>query len=145
MSKNVKILLIVAGILVGLSVICVGGFVIFAYMTVDPAAIEKVMNEGKEFGKTTDNLGCQTKAVSMIKTLSDTDIRGTVNTQYFFDSCLETSRSTPNFCDGMADPYKDIFNKHQGKDAECEKLGLKGSIPCRQVIEKKLDYCAAKK
>jgi hypothetical protein len=145
MSKNVKIILIVAGILVFLSAACVGGLMLFAYKFVDTKAIDKSINDGKEFGKTTDNLGCQTKAVSMIETLSDTDIGGMLNTQYFFDSCLETSSPSPNFCDGAADPYKDIFNQHKGKDAECEKLGLKGSIPCRQVIEKKLDYCAAKK
>ncbi len=115
------------------------------YYFVDSAGIDKNLKDGTEFGKTTDNLGCQTKIVSMIKTLGENDINEILKVQYFFDSCLEASRPTPNVCDGVANPFNDIINDNKGKDAECEKLGLKGSTPCRQVIEKKLDFCLNKR
>lgn len=145
MSKNVKILLIVGGILIGLSAVCVGSVFLVGNYFVDKEGITKNSQEGTEFGKTTDNLGCQTKIASMIKSVPVTDLNGVVKLQYFFSSCLVASKPTPNFCDGVADPYKDIFNDDKAKDAECTKLGLDGSITCRQVIDEKLDFCAAKK
>ena len=45
--------------------------------------------------------------------------------QYFFDNCLETSQPTPNFCDGMANPFSDILNDDKAKDEKCTKIGLK--------------------
>ncbi|MEO6588045.1 MAG: hypothetical protein ABIP06_01845 [Pyrinomonadaceae bacterium] len=145
MSKNVKIVLIVAGILVFLSVACVGGAFLTGYLFVDNKGIDESIKQGKEFGQTTDNLGCQTKIISMIKPLSNTDVNETLKVQYFFDSCLETSRPTTDFCKDAANPYSDIFNDDKAKDAECTKIGLEGSIPCRQVIDKKLDFCMSRK
>ena len=139
-----KIVLIVAGILAVISIACVGGVFLIGYFFVDNEGVTKSSNEGREFGKTTDNFGCQTKIVPMIKSTPVTDLNGVLRVQYFFDSCLEASRPAPNFCDGMANPYKDIFNDDKGKDAECTKLGLDGSITCRQVIEEKLDFCVEK-
>ena len=145
MSKNMKIVLIVAGILAFISAACIGSLFFAGYFLVDNEGVDKSIKDGKEFGQTTDNLGCQTKIVSMIKPLGNTDINEMLKVQYFFDSCLETSRPTPNFCDGVANPFGDILNDDKAKDAECEKIGLKGSIPCRQIIEKKLDFCMSKK
>ncbi len=145
MSKNVKIVLIVVGILAFISIVCVGGIFLTDYFFIDKEGVKKNSKEGAEFGRTTDNLGCQTKIVPMIKSTPVTDLNGVLRVQYFFSSCLEASRPSPGFCDGVADPYKDIFNDDKGKDAECEKLGLDGSVTCRQVIDEKLDFCAKKR
>jgi hypothetical protein len=88
MSKGVKIVLIVAGILAFLSIACIGGFAFLGYYFVDHEGVEKSDKEGAEFGKTTDNSGCQTKVLSMIKTVRDTDINEILKAEYFFDSCL---------------------------------------------------------
>lgn len=145
MSKNAKIVLIVAGILTFISLVCVGGVFITGYFFVDNEGVDRAVKEGAEFGKTTDNAGCQAKIVPMIKSTPVTDLNGVLKVQYYFNACLEASRPTPNFCDGVADPYKDIFNDDKGKDAECEKLGMKDSLTCRQVIDEKLDFCAKKR
>ncbi len=99
MSKNVKIILIVVGILAFFSVACVGGLAIFGYYFVDNEGVDKSTKEGKEFGRTTDNLGCQTKVVPIIKSLDEKNYNEMLKLEYFFESCLETSRPTPNFCD----------------------------------------------
>ena len=145
MSKNMKTVLIIAGILTFISAVCVGGAFFIGYFLLDNKGIDESIKDGTEFGKTTDNPGCQTKIVLMIKSLKNTDINEILKVQNFFDSCLETSRPTADFCDGVANPYGDIFNDDKGKDAECTKIGLKGSIPCRQIIDKKLDFCMNKK
>lgn len=145
MSQSVKVILIVVGILAFLALGCIGVFSLVGYFFVDHEGAVKSSNEGTEFGKTTDNSGCQTKTLEMVRPLGDTDINGVLRVSSFFDSCLAASRPTPKFCDGLPNAYADIFNDHKGKDAECAKLGLKGSVPCRQVIEEKLDYCDAKR
>ena len=69
MSKNMKIVLIVAGILAIISIACVGGVFLTGYFFMDNKGIDESIKQGKEFGQTTDNLGCQTKIVSMIQTV----------------------------------------------------------------------------
>lgn len=145
MSKNVKIILIIVGILAFLGVACVGGFAFLGYYFVDHEGIINSAKEGEEFGKTTDHQGCQTKVLSIIKPLPDTDINEVVKATYFFDSCLETSRPSPNFCDGLPSDWTDIMNDDKAKDAECAKLGFRHSNACRQVMKKKLDFCDKKR
>ena len=103
------------------------------------------MDEGETYGKTTDNTGCQTKVLEMIKPLDGTEINELVKAEYFFKGCLEKSRPTANFCDGLPNAYADIMNQHRGKDAECARLGMTGSNACRQVIDEKLDFCDKKR
>ena len=145
MSKSVKIILIIVGILTFLIVACIGGFAFLGYYFVDHEGVIKSTKEGEEFGKTTDNPGCQTKVLSIIKPLRDTDINEILKAEYFFDSCLETSRPTPNFCDGLPSDWKDIMNDDKAKEAECAKLGFKNSNACRQVMKKKLDFCETRR
>lgn len=144
MSKNVKIILIVVGIFVFLAAACVGGVGLTSYFFVDRAGIEQSRNEGAEFGKTTDNLGCQTKALSMAEKIRLVDMNEILKTQFFFDGCLKASRPTPNFCDGVPSDSVDIFNDDKGKEAECRKLGVKDSAVCRQVMKEKLVFCEQK-
>jgi hypothetical protein len=145
MSNGVKIILIIVGILGFLAIACVGGFTIFAYYFVDHEGITRNMDEGEAFGKTTDYVGCQTKVLEMIKPLKGSEANELVKAEYFFKGCLGTSRPTMNFCDGVPNAYADILNEHKGKDAECKKLGMEGSIACRLVIDEKLDFCDQKR
>ena len=127
MPKGVKIFLIIVGILAFLGAACVGGLAFLGYYFVDHEGVIKSTKEGEEFGKTTDNLGCQTKVLSFIKPLRDTDINEILKAEYFFDSCLEKSRPTPNFCDGLPSDWTDILNDDKAKDAECAKSGFRNS------------------
>ena len=145
MSKSVKIILIVVGILAFLGAACVGGLAFLGYYFVDHEGVIKSTKEGEEFGKTTDNLGCQTKVLSIIKPLREIDLNGILKAEYFFEGCLETSRPTPNFCDGLPSDYVDILKDDKEKDAECAKLGFRDSNACRQVMKKKLDFCDKKR
>lgn len=145
MSKNAKIILIIVGIFAFISLLCVGGFGVLIYSLMDTAGFERSEAEGAEFGKTTDNLGCQTKVISSIKTLSPIDITGGMKTQYFFEKCLESSRPSPNFCSNVPSEISDIINDDKWKDAECERLGFRETpLPCRNVIKAKMSFCEKK-
>lgn len=141
MSTTVKTLLIVFGILAVLVVACIGGGALIAYFAVDHESIDKARNEGLEFGKTTDNAGCDVRMVPMIKEIKLTEINRSVAAQSFFDACLETSKKTPGYCDGVANSFTDIFNDDKGKEVQCRKLGFVDSPTCRVVIDEKLDFC----
>lgn len=145
MSKGLKTVLIVLGILAGLAVVCAGGIGIIAYLFVDREGFENARKDGAEFGKTTDNAGCQTKSLEMAKTVTMTDITGQVKMEWFNEGCLFASRPTPGFCDGMPGVQKDIWNSDRTKDAECERLGLKDSPACRSAMIAKLRYCETKR
>lgn len=142
MSKSVKILLIVFGILALLAIGCVGALYLVGTYAIDDTAIKRAREEGLEFGRTTDNAGCDAKLVPMLKDVKLTDLTRSMQAQYFFDGCLETSRKTPGYCDGVANSFADIFNDDKGKEAECRKLGFTDSPNCRIVIDEKLDFCS---
>ena len=145
MSKSVKTILIIVGILAGAALLCVGGLGVFVYFFVDRQGLENARNEGAELGKTTDNIGCQTKALERAETISWTDVDATLKVQYFNEGCLLASRPTEGFCDGMPSEQRDIWNKDRAKDAECEKFGMRESLPCRAVMRARLEYCQKKR
>src|SRR5688500_18719936 len=105
MSNGVKIILIIVGILGFLVVVCVGGFAFLGYYYVDNEGIARNLAEGETYGRTTDNVGCQTKILEMIKPLKATEFNELVKAEYFFKGCLETSRPTANFCDGLPNAF----------------------------------------
>lgn len=142
MSKNVKILLVIFGILAVLAAFCVGGLYILGTYAVDNVAIDNARNEGLEFGRTTDNTGCDKMVGTKLKDVKLLDLSKSLAVQYFFDGCLETSKKTPGYCDGVANSFADIFNDDKGKEAECRKIGYVDSPVCRNVIDEKLDFCS---
>ena len=145
MSKGVKTILIIVGILAALAIVCVGGFGVFAYFFVDKEGFENARKDGAGFGKTTDNLGCQAKALEMAKRITMSDITGMVKVQWFNEGCLLASRPTPGFCDGLPSEQSDILSGEKTKDALCEKSGMKDSLPCRSVMKARLEYCQKKR
>ncbi len=142
MSKNAKTILIILGIFAFLAVICVGVFGFFIYRIADNANIGESETKGAEFGRTTDNFGCQTNAVSSVKSMSALDITGSIQASAFFSSCLKTSRKTANFCENVPSELSDKLNGDKWKDSECEKNGLKSPhLPCRMVMKEKAEFC----
>jgi hypothetical protein len=145
MSKGVKTILMIGGILAALAIVCGGGFAVFAYFFVDREGFENARKDGAEFGRTTDNVGCQEKALEIAKPIAFTDITGMVKAQYFNEGCLFASRPTPGFCDGLPSEQKDIWNSDRAKDGLCEKSGMKDSLSCRSVMKARLEYCQKKR
>jgi len=142
MSKNAKTILIILGIFAVLAGICVVGVGFLVYKFADTAKIEESERKGAEFGRTTDNIGCEKNAVSTVKNMGQVDIGGMLQTSFFFKSCLNASRKTANYCDNVPSDLKDKLNDDKWKDSECEKNGLKSPhLPCRMVMKSKSEFC----
>lgn len=142
MSKNAKTILIIFGILSVLAGFCVVGAGFFIYRFADNANLAESEQKGAEFGRTTDNSGCQTESISTVKKMGAVDVTGSLKTSFFFKSCLKASRKTANFCDNVPSDLSDKLNDDKWKDSECEKNGMKPPhLPCRLIMKTKAEFC----
>src|SRR5215471_11865774 len=94
-----KTLLIILGVVV---VLAIGGIIIgVIYVASNKDAWlakgKEVMTEGRDFGGKTDNQGCVDESITRYK--KEPGISTTISTSLFMRACLESSRSTPGFCD----------------------------------------------
>lgn len=88
------------------------------------------MAEGQKFGRSTDNEGCVTEAISRYK--PDPGMSKALSTQLFLQGCLQTSRETPEFCDTV--PKRTEFLKSAAwQAAQCSQHGLHDSY-CPQIF-----------
>lgn len=142
MSKGAKIGIIIAAILVFLLIAGVAGFGFLIYRVANSAKIQENETKGAEFGRTTDNFGCQENVVSSIKDMGTLDIAGSLNATAFYKSCLRTSRVNKNFCDNVPGELSDKLNGDEWKDAECERAGIQSPhVPCRTVMKVRTEHC----
>lgn len=140
MQSWVKVLLIIGGLLVLLVV----GAVVAVYFAVSrygPGLMEagqRTYNEGAEYGRRTDNEGCLNEAAARHAHVNGfTDF---VRNGIFMESCLEASRPTPGFCDGVpteTEFMKAITWQHQ----QCKRFGLRPEQQCNQLFQGVQRFC----
>jgi hypothetical protein len=140
MPTWMKVLLVVGGLVVLLIVATVvGGY--FVVRRYGPGLVEagkQTVSEGAEYGRHTDNEGCRTEAVA--RQARAEGVTDAIKHGFFVRACLETSRPTPGFCDGV--PRHDEFMKIIAWHAEqCQRYGLKSQQQCGQVFEQVQQYC----
>src|SRR3712207_1104897 len=101
MPTWLKVVLIVGGLLLVVVVLAVVGFVYVAqkYGPGLVAAGKQSVEEGRAYGRATDEQGCVDESVARHKRAEG--FAGIINTSIFMNSCLEVSRPTPNFCDAV--------------------------------------------
>ena len=140
MPTWMKVLFIVGGLLVVLIVgaVVAGYFVVRRYGPGLVEAGKQTFAEGAEYGKRTDNEGCLNEAAarqSHVQGMTDM-IRNGV----FMQACLEASRPTPGFCDGV--PRQTEFMKAIGWQAQqCKRFGLKPEQQCSQLFQGVQRFC----
>jgi hypothetical protein len=140
MPTWMKILLVVGGLLLFLTVVAVvaGYVVVSRYGPGLMEAGQKTFNEGAEYGQRTDNEGCLNEAAARqarVEGFSDMIKNG-----IFMEVCLESSRPTPGFCDGVprqTEFMKAITWQHQ----QCKRFGLKPEQQCTQLFQGVQRFC----
>ena len=144
MPTWVKILLIVAGLLVVLSLAAAGlgvylwrehgrGFVESAQKTVD---------EGREYGKHTDSKGCLDEGLAR-----HTRAQGfgeIIGTNVFLRSCLDAARPAPGFCDAVPRQLE-FIRSAQWQQQQCQKHGLTMEKQCGQLFSQVQKYCEVRR
>ena len=140
MPTWMKVLLVAGLVLVVLVVgaVVAGFFVVRRYGPGLVEAGKQTFNEGMEYGRRTDNEGCLDEAVArQARAEGLTDI---IKNNVFMRSCLEASRPTPGFCDGV--PRQTEFMKAIGWQAQqCKRYGLPPEKQCGQLFQQVQQFC----
>ena len=140
MPTWMKVLLVVGVLLV---LLVVGGAVAVFLLarTYGPGLVEagkQTYSEGVEYGRRTDNEGCLNEAAARhARAEGFTDM---VRNGIFMQVCLENSRPTPGFCDGVPGPLevmKGVTWQHQ----QCKRFGLTPEQQCGQLFQGVQRFC----
>lgn len=140
MRTWVKVTLGVVGLLVVLFIALV---VVTAYMVrrYGPEMVDegrRVVEEGREYGRLTDDVGCLNEAVARQARVGG--FRDMIKNNVFTRACLEASRPTPGFCEGV--PGRTDFMKGAAWQAErCSHYGLPPEKQCGQLMQQVQQYC----
>jgi hypothetical protein len=141
MSKTGKIIVIIGGAAAFLLVALLAVVFFVSWLAGDGGA-EQSRIQGADFGKTTDSAGCQAEGISRIRKLGLFDVTESVKAQYFVKGCLETSRSSADFCKGVPTATEEFWANDGWKDEQCRKLGWTEMNPnCRTVMRARLEFC----
>ena len=140
MPTWMKVLLVVGVLLV---LLFVGGVVAVYFLAraYGPGLVEagkQTYNEGVEYGRRSDNEGCLNEAVARhARAEGFTDM---IKINVFMRACLEASRPTPGFCDGV--PRQTEFLKAVGwQQRQCQRYGLSPEKQCGQLFQQVQQFC----
>jgi hypothetical protein len=140
MSKTWAIVLSIIGGLFLLGIIAVGGVVYWVYHNKDRwiQSAKQLAKEGEEFGAKTNNAGCLEEALSRHK--RDNSFTGRISTQGFLTVCLQASKPSPGFCDGVP-PRNEIMKSANWALKKCADAGLQNDQGCQQIFGAVQSYC----
>lgn len=130
-----KFALIGCGVLVILAIL--GVFAIGAWWKRSGSDLmeraEAVEEEGRKAGLSTDEAGC----MRLAQARRGGGMGALVGTSIYLDSCLETSRATPGFCEGVPRPTEPLRSM-RWETAQCRNPN---DLRCRTLVQAKQEYC----
>ena len=140
MPTWLKVLLIVllVGILLVVGVIAAGGIWFYRNKDVLKAKLDTITTEARDFGKNADNQGCVNETVSRYK--AEPGITSAMSNAIFVRVCLDNSRETPGFCEGV--PKQSEFRRTaQWRKEQCQRAGLEGDSYCESLFTPVQQFC----
>ena len=135
-----KVLLIVAVVIVVLVLGVIGAGVYYVSRNKDAwiAKGKAVATEGRDFGRNSDNQGCVDESISRYK--KEPGFTSALSNSIFMQSCLDSSRPTPNFCTDV--PKATEFMKSaQWRVDQCRKIDLSSDSYCQQLFQPVQQFC----
>lgn len=97
----------------------------------------EIESAGKDFGASTDELGCVKAAAARIG--KNESIKGAAFSAVFLNGCLKTCVAAPGFCDDVP-KWKDRFKSGVWAQAVCNEFGQSSNYR-RKVMEQIPQYC----
>lgn len=139
-----KALLIVAAVILVLVVGAIAAGVYWWSQNKDAimAGTKAAMEEGREFGRTSDNQGCVDETISRYR--KDRGFTAAISSGLFESACLETSRPTPGFCDDVP-KSTEFMRSGEWRAEQCSKVDLGGDKYCQQLFAPVQQHCELKK
>ena len=105
------------------------------------AAGKQAMDEGREFGRHTDNDGCLAEGVA--RTKRESGFSAAIAHNLFLRACLDASRPTPGFCTGVP-PRNEIIKGATWVAERCRETGLAADSYCSQMFQQVQQFCDGK-
>jgi hypothetical protein len=141
MSRIGRVLLIVGGCLVGLAVVIAGAAWLWWATSGEEyvEAARATATEGREYGQTTDEEGCLQKALT--RHGADLGISETVSEAVYLIECLDVSKPSPGFCDGIPDA-SETMESARWKVSRCEREGF-GDRSCQALFGVVQEHCSS--
>jgi hypothetical protein len=130
-------LLIVAAFVVITAVVTIASWLTGSNKHPSPRAAAK-MQEGTEFGKTTNQQDCINEGLKRGAKLALLDFDAQADNENFVLGCLQSSTPSPGFCDGVPSGFRNIFvdwTKHK-----CEKVDMIQPI-CTGIYDQQIQFC----
>lgn len=148
MNPNLRVCLIVAGVLVFLLGLVIIGSGTLIYLNRDKLKqgaqkiaqnLEKHADAGRAFGETSDQQGCLDEALARAEGAASLTALGP---SIFFKSCLRTAAVSEGFCDGTPESTpSQIFSIATWPQTQCVEAGLPNNQACLQIMGDKLEHC----
>jgi hypothetical protein len=142
MSRTGRVLLILGGSLIALAVV-IGGVIWLLWTTYGEEYLEAAKataTEGREFGRTTDERGCLQRALARHE--AELGISETVSEAVYLIECLDMSRPSPGFCDGVPDRTETVESA-RWKVSRCEREGF-SDRSCQALFGVLQEHCESK-
>jgi len=99
---------------------------------------EARMQDGVEFGKTTNQQGCIDEGLKRGSRMALFDWDDQGDNEDFVLGCLKSSAPSPGFCDGVPSGVKNIFVDWTKK--KCEKINMVEPI-CTGIFDQQIRFC----
>jgi hypothetical protein len=140
MPTWLKVVLIV-GVVIVVLIAGVAGLGVYVWKKHGPALVEtgkQGMEEGRAFGEGTDNQGCVDEGVARER--KAVGFGELMKSGIFLRSCLDASRPTPNFCDGVPGALQ-FVKTAEWRKAQCDKYGFGQDQQCQQLFQQVQQFC----
>ena len=136
---NVIIVIAIIGVVAVAAMVGTGVYLWKQYGPQFVAGVEQGAQEGKAFGGKTDNQGCVDEGVRRHRQAAG--ISDFIKSGVFMQGCLEASRETPGFCDGVPDRLQ-FIKSVTWREEQCAKHGLGGQQDtCGKLFEQVQRHC----
>jgi hypothetical protein len=125
----------------GVVAACIVGGIFFLGLT---GVADKATQEGVEFGKSTDQQGCQDEALRRLRAaLKSHDLIKRREAQVFTYGCFQSCAPTSGYCANA--PKRDAFRANLGwSESQCEKEGIGDDDACSSVFMEVVGTCLGK-
>ena len=140
MPTWLKIVLVIVGLFVVLAIVSVIGL-FYVAKKYGPGLMEAgkhSMDEGKEYGRRTDNEGCVNESAARHAHASG--ISDMISNGIFMRACLDASRPTPGFCDDVPARFEFMKSARWQLD-QCKHYGLSTESQCGQLFQQVQQFC----
>ena len=140
-AAKVGIGCLVAAVL-GVLLLAGGGYFFYQHYGKDMiGAIEQSLDEGRTFGRDSDEWRCMSTALDRHR--ADRDLTSAIKTRIFLQGCLGASVGAAGFCDGVPGIFE-FSRTVSWRQEKCEQANLSGDQGCQQLFEEMQKYCVGK-